>query len=87
MGQYPDAWPPQEIVPANNVDLRIPQQNILIGGDLEKLVSLNELESFDSTGYLLIFAKVSFDNKLYNLTGIDKLIIDNKENLMMKVFA
>ena len=83
-GQYPDAWPPQEIVPANNVNLRVPQQNILIGGDLEKLVSLNELESFDSTGHSLIFADESFDNKLYNLTGIDKLIIDNKENLMMQ---
>lgn len=83
-GQYPDAWPPQEIVPANNVDLRIPQQNILIGGDLEKLVSLNELESFDSTGSSLIFADESFDNKLYNLTGIDKLVIDSKENLMMQ---
>jgi hypothetical protein len=83
-GQYLDPWPFQESVSASNIDVRSSQQNILIGGGLEKLVSLAELDSFNSRNSSLIFADESFDNRLYNLTGMDKLVIDRKEDLMMQ---
>lgn len=81
--QYPDIWPPRGIEASNPVDATMPEQNILITGSLEKLISLNQLESFNQRKYSMVFADESANNKLYNLTAMDKIITDyNAENLM-----
>lgn len=82
--QYPDIWPPRGIAAANPVDVTMPDQNILITGDLGKLVSLNQLDSFNQRKYSVVFSDESTDHMLYNLTAINKIITDDSgQNLMV----
>ena len=85
-GQYADIWPARGIAASNPVDATIPQQNIIIAGDLEKFVSLSQLESFNQRKSSVVFADESPYNKLYNSTAIDKIIIDGKTQDLMLHF-
>jgi hypothetical protein len=82
--QYPDIWPARGIAPTNSVDVTMPEQNILITGDLGKLVSLNQLDSFNQRKYSVVFSDESTNHMLYNLTAINKIITDDSgQNLMV----
>lgn len=82
--QYPEIWPPRGIPISNPVDATLPEQNILIAGDLDKLVSLNQLDSFNQRKSSIVFADESAFHKLYNLTAMDKIVTDDTvQNLMM----
>ena len=82
--QYPGIWPPRGIETSNPVDATLPEQNILVAGDLEKLVSLNQLDSFEQRRSSVVFADESTYHNMYNLTAMDKIITDDTvQNLMM----
>jgi hypothetical protein len=82
--QYPDIWPPRGIHISNPVDATLPEQNMLVAGDLDKLVSLNQLDSFSQRKSSIVFADESAFHNLYNLTATNKVIIDDTvQNLMM----
>ena len=60
--------------------INIPQETIAISGGLEKLASLNSLESFKKANSSLIFIDQSLNTNLNNMTGIDKLVLGDSSN-------
>jgi archaellin len=70
----------------NNV-MNIPKENIAILGGLDKLTSLNMLESFNKSGSSLTLIDQSLGTKLKNMTAIDKIVLDDRNNLAMHLLS
>lgn len=81
-GEYPEI---ESTMQGNNNNdniklINIPQETIAISGGLEKLASLNSLESFKKANSSLIFTDQSLNTNLNNMTGIDKLVLSDSSN-------
>jgi hypothetical protein len=88
-GQYPENG---GAISNNNLNfMNIPQDNIAISGGLDKLSSLNTLESFSRSNASTILIDQSLDTKLKNglknMTAIDKLVLDDGDNLAMHLLS
>jgi hypothetical protein len=88
-GQYPENG---GAISNNNLNfMNIPQDNIAISGGLDKLSSLNTLEFFGRSNASTILIDQSLDTKLKNglknMTAIDKIVLDDSNNLAMHMLS
>jgi hypothetical protein len=86
-GTYkPGEYPEEPFLGSRNEPnfISVTGQDLGIFGGLDKLESFNAFE-FDQKNSSLIFFDQDFNNNLYNMTAIDKLIFDNKQDAIMHV--
>jgi hypothetical protein len=84
-GQYPEIRATNSSDNTNNIS--VPEENIAILGGLDKLISLNGLEYFNKEKSSLIFIDQDVKTNLYNMTAIDKLILDDTDNVTMQLLS